>query len=237
MSGLSLYATIEKRLETLTELSRRNQAALPVVGEPIRPTVTISREFGCEGFAVAEKVQSLIHARTGTVWGLMDKAIVEKFSEDREHTLEVLKNLGEKNPFLDDMMSTLLTAWKSDKDYYQLLCNQIVPFARGGHVIIVGLGAGILTQGLPNCYHFRIVAPMEFRIRSVAQRHDLSVAEAEKLIQKNQKQRIAFINEFLNRDIADPLYYSIVFNRAYNTIDEIAEMICYRVLADQKKEE
>lgn len=236
MSGLSLYATIEKRLETLMELSRRNERVWPVTGtSEMRPTITISREFGCEGFAVAEMLQLLLQEKTGTAWGLMDKAIVDKIADDRDHTMEVLRNLGEKNPFLDEMMSTLLTQWKSDKDYYRLLCNQIIPFARGGHVIIVGLGAGILTQNLPNCYQFRIVAPMEFRIESVARRHNISPEEAERLIVKSQKQRTAFINDFLNRDVADPLLYSMVFNRAKNSVDEIARMICDRIIAEEKK--
>lgn len=231
MSGLSLYATVEKRLETLMELARRNEEAMAgIAGGEWRPSITISREFGCEGIAVAELCQTMLQESTGAVWGLMDKAILDRIANDRDHTLEVLRNLGEKNPFLDDMMSTILTDWKSDKDYYRLLCNQILPFARQGRMIIVGVGAGILTQSLANCFHFRIVAPLEFRIESVAKRHGITEEEAQRLIVKSQKQRAAFISSFLNRDVADPALYSIVFNRAHNSIQDIAEMICHRVL-------
>jgi cytidylate kinase len=232
MSGLSLNSTIEKRLETLVELGRRNQILTQVDQAGLRPSITISREFGCEGFAVAQVTQSLLQARTGAAWGLMDRGIMDKVAGERSEAMDVLRKLGEKNGFLDEMMSTILTNWNSDKDYYRLLCSQISLFAKGGHVVFVGLGATILTQTLPNCYQFRIVAPMEFRIDSIARRHNMSRDDAYRYIQKNQKQRVGFINEFLNRDVADPTLYHMTFSREKNSVEQIAEMICKRVLDD-----
>jgi cytidylate kinase len=232
MSGLSLNATIEKRLDTLVELGRRNQVLGQVEQSEFRPTITISREFGCEGFAVAQIAQSLLQEETGTGWGLMDKEVIARMAGERNEAMETLRRLGEKNGFLDEMMSTLLTNWNSDKDYYRLLCSQISLFAKGGHVLFVGLGATILTQNLPNCYQFRIVAPMEYRVESMARRHNMSRDEANSYIQKNQKQRVAFINEFLSRDVADPTLYHMIFNREKNTVEQIAQLICERVLTD-----
>lgn len=236
MSPLSLVASIEKRLDALVELSRRNQRLNLVTDKiPERPTVTISREFGCEGLPIATKLQSLLQERTGTTWGILDRATLDKMANHRALSDEISKNLGGKNTFLDEMMSTILTEWTSDKDYYQLLCNQIIPFAKGGHVIIIGVGAGILTQNMPNCHKFRIVAPMEFKIESFSRRHQMSKEEAEKLIVKQQKQRNAFITDFLNRDVTDPTLYDVIFNRACNSIEQIAEMICYHVYSGKRK--
>jgi len=236
MSPLSLVASIEKRLDALVELSRRNQRLNLVTDKiPERPTVTISREFGCEGLPIATKLQALLQERTGTTWGILDRATLDKMANNRALSDEIFKNLGGKNSFLDEMMSTILTQWTSDKDYYQLLCNQIIPFAKGGHVIIIGVGAGILTQNMPNCHKFRIVAPMEFKIKSFSKRHQMSVEEAEKLIVKQQKQRNAFITDFLNRDVTDPTLYDVTFNRAANSVEQIAEMICYHVYSGKRK--
>lgn len=180
MSATTLYATIEKRLEVLQELSRRNATTFATGRADQLPSITISREFGCEGVAVAEKTQELLQQKTGDLWGLLDKKLLDQLANDHERTLDVLNKLGKKNPFLDEAMSTILTEWKSDKDYYQQLCGQIIPFAKGGHVIIVGVGGGMLTQRLPNCHHFRIVAPIEFKIESLARRHGISEGEAER---------------------------------------------------------
>ena len=236
MSPTSLVASIEKRLDALIELSRRNQHVNLVTDRaPERPTITISREFGCEGLTVAHKVQELLQMKTGTTWGILDRATLDKLASNRELSEEVYKNLGEKNSFLDEMMSTILTEWTSDKDYYQLLCNQIIPFAKSGHVIIIGVGAGILTQNFPNCHKFRLIAPMEHKIKSFARRHSMTEDEAEKLIVKQQKQRTAFIKDFLNRDVTDVSLYDVIFNCATSTSDQIADMICYHVLTAAKK--
>ena len=236
MSPTSLVASIEKRLDALIELSRRNQRVHLVTDKALEhPTITISREFGCEGYPVALRVQELLQEKTGSSWGILDRATLDRLAENRELSEEVFKNLGGKNSFLDEMMSTILTDWTSDKDYYQLLCNQIVPFAKSGNVIIIGVGAGILTQNFPNCHKFRIVAPMEYKIASFARRHKMSEEEAEKLIIKQQKQRTAFIKDFLNRDVTDVSLYDVIFNKATNSTDQIAEMICYRILSARKK--
>jgi cytidylate kinase len=236
MSPTSLVASIEKRLDALIELSRRNQRIHLVPDMALeRPSITISREFGCEGTPVAERVQALLQEKTDTTWGILDRATLDKVASNRELSSEIFKNLGEKNSFLDEMMSTILTEWTSDKDYYQLLCNQIIPFAKGGNVIIIGVGAGILTQNMPNCHKFRIVAPMEYKIKSFARRHQMAEDEAERLIVKQQKQRTAFIKDFLNRDVTDASLYDVIFNKATNSVDQIAEMICYQVQSSGKK--
>ena len=236
MTPTSLVASIEKRLDALVELSRRNQNVNLTPGlAPQRPTVTISREFGCEGLAVAYKVQELLQEKTGTVWGILDRATLDKVISNHALSEEIFRNLGGKNSFLDDMMSTILTEWTSDKEHYQLLCNQIVPFARAGNVIIIGVGAGILTQNMPNCHKFRIIAPMEHKIKSFARRHQMTEDEAEKLIVKQQKQRTAFIKDFLNKDVTDVTLYDVIFNSATNTSDQIAEMICYHILSRKKE--
>jgi len=236
MSPLSLVASIEKRLDALVELSRRNQRINLVPDRaPEQPTITISREFGCEGLPVAARVQMLLQERTGENWGILDRATLDKMAQHHEVSEEIFRNLGGKNRFLDEAMSTILTDWTSDKDYYQHLCHQILPFARAGHVIIIGVGAGILTQKMPNCHKFRIVAPMEFKVKSFAKRHNLDEDEAHKLILKQQKQRNAFITDFLNRDVTEPALYDVIFNRATNSVDQIAEMICYHIQSGQRK--
>lgn len=236
MSGTSLVASIEKRLDALIEVSRRSQGYHEAAERSLeRISITISREFGCEGFLTAEKTQALLKERAGITWGIMDKGLLDKVASNPVLSHEILDNLGGKNGFIDDMMSTIFTDWTSDKDYYQLLCNQIVPFAKRGQVIIVGVGASILTQKLPNCLSFRIVAPMEFKVRRIARLHQITEVEAERLIVRKQKQRNDFIKDFLNQDVTEAYLYDAIFNNAKNSVDQIAEMICYRVMASGKK--
>ena len=237
MSSTSLNASIEKRLETLVELARRNHGTDATADKTaFRPGIAVSREFGCQGMAVSQRVQSLLEEQTGDTWGMMDRLTLDKVANEKSDNMDFLRTLGEKNSFIDEMMATVFTKWQSDRDYYRILCSQIISFAKGGHVIIAGAGASILTQNLPNCYQFRIVAPLEYRVESVSKRHNLSREDARDFIVRSQKQRIAFINDFLNRDISDPNLYNMVFNEEKNSVDQIATMICQRVMADAGKE-
>ena len=232
MAEKLLVPSIEKRLERLIEISRRNLGGFSVRDRvKAGPTITISREFGCEGYPVSQKLQTLLQEKTGATWEVVDKALFEEVARNHDFPKDIFNNLGEKNRFLDDMMSTFSARWKSEKDYYRLLCRQITAFAAGGNVIVVGRGAAILTQDMPTCYHFRIVAPMEFKVSSIAKRLNLDSDEAEKLIVRKQRQRDAFIKDFLNRDVADLTLYHLVFNNAKISSQQIAKMICHFVMS------
>ena len=232
MAEKRLIPSIEKRIESLIEVSRRNLSGYSVTeAVKARPTITISREFGCEGFPTAEKLQAYLQEKTGTAWGVMDKALLEEVARNHSLSEEVLSQLGEKNRFLDDMISTFSPRWKSDKDYYRLLCKQIVALATAGNVIIVGRGASIITRKMSDCFHFRIIAPEAFKVASIAKRLHVTAEEAEKLIGKKQHQRDAFIRDFLNHDVSDLTLYHLIFNNGKNGAERIAETIGRYVLS------
>lgn len=226
MVSNQLIPSIEARLRGLLEVSRRNlrEHGFSDV-ERANPTVTLTREFGCEGYPVAERLQGLLEKRCGKPWVVMDRALLDEVARDHNLSEEILRNLGVKNRFLDDMLSTFTPRWKSDKDYYRLLCRQIVALATEGNVILVGRGASILTQDTGNCYHFRIIAPMSFKVKSVAARCGLSADQAQDMVREKQRQRDAFLMDFLGRNIADPTLYHLVFNNARFSAGEIAALM------------
>lgn len=226
MVSNQLIPSIEARLRGLLEVSRRNlrEHGFSDV-ERANPTVTLTREFGCEGYPVAERLQGLLEKRCGKPWVVMDRALLDEVARDHNLSEEILRNLGVKNRFLDDMLSTFTPRWKSDKDYYRLLCRQIVALATEGNVILVGRGASILTQDTGNCYHFRIIAPMSFKVKSVAARCGLSADQAQDMVREKQRQRDAFLMDFLGRDIADPTLYHLVFNNARFSAGDIAALM------------
>jgi len=229
-----LIPSIEERLRGLLEVSRRNlrEHGLSDV-ERARPTVTLTREFGCEGYPVAERLQALLEKRSGQPWVVMDRALLEAVARDHKLSAQILDNIGVKNRFLDDMLSTFSPRWKSDKDYYRLLCRQIVALAQEGNVILVGRGAAILTQQTGNCYHFRIVAPMSFKAKSIAARMELSIDEAQDLIRERQRQRDDFLKDFLGRDITEATLYHLIFNNARCSAAIIAGLMAEVVMPAQ----
>src|SRR6185369_11235136 len=227
MSERLLVPSIDTRLGALLEINRRKDedSASRVKATKARPAITISREFGCEAFPMAESLKEQMEKMTGQEWVVMDKSLLEEVARHHNLSEKMLHGLGEKNRLLDEMLATFTPRWKSEKDYFRLLCKQMFSLAEKGNVIIVGRGSAIVTQHLKNCYHFRMFASTAFKVRSIARRLGISEAEAESHIEKKQHQRDAFIRDFLDQDARDMRFYNMIFNNDKNTPIRIAQTI------------
>jgi cytidylate kinase len=67
-------------------------------------------------------------------------------------------------------------------------------------------------------------------VASIARRLKVSRDEAESIVEKNQKQRDAFIHDFFNLDPRDLRFYHLVFNNDKNSPERIAQMIAEYVM-------
>lgn len=223
MPDTLLVPSIEQRIAGMLEVTRRLKEERGA-GKG-KPTITISREFGCEAYPMAERLAQLLEAKTRQPWAVMDKGLLEEVARRHDLAEDVLQTLGHRPRFLDEMISTLTSRWKSEKDYYRLLCRQIVSLATAGNVILIGRGSSIITQQLDNCYHFRIYASLDYKVHSIARRSRISRQDAEILIERRQKERDRFIRDFLDCDAADLSFYHLAFNNDRNPPDRIAQLI------------
>jgi len=218
-----LPPSIEQRMGTFNEVIRRARLFSP--DSQAKPTITISREFGCEAFPVSEELLKMVQERTGEQWVLVDKSLLTAVAKDHSLAEEILHGLGQKPNWLDEMFATLSPSWKSQAGYYELICNQIASVAMAGNAIFVGLGAAIITKPLKNCFHFRLVADQEFKIRSISRRLGISRQEAELLIPERQKERDRIIRTLLDADHHDPLHYHMTINNSKVSSHKIARTI------------
>lgn len=227
-----LIPAIDARLGSLLEFNRRNEAekSSRAVAEKNRPTITLSREFGCEAYPVADHLKKLLEKKSGESWIVMDKGLLEEVARNHNLSEDLLKGLGEKSGFLDEILATFSPHWKTDKDHFRLICKHMLSLAEKGNVILIGRGGAIITQTLKNCFHFRMYAPQQYKIRSISQRLGISREEADLLIQKKQKQRDAFIRDFLNRDARDLNLYNLLINNDRNSPEKIAKTIAENVV-------
>ena len=232
MSEKLLIPSVEMRLGSLLEFNRRRgmEASSPHKRKA-RRTITISREFGCEAYPVAERLRETMEKKSGETWVLLDKSLLEEVARDNDLSANVMNSLGEKSRILDEILATFSSRWKSEKDYYRVLCRHLISLAEQGNVIIVGRGSSIVTQPLKNCFHFRMFASPGFKVRSIARRLGIEAEEAERIIAQRQKQRDNFIRDFLDRDAHDLSCYHLVFNNDKNDFETIARTIAEYVTA------
>lgn len=228
-----LIPAIDARLGSLLEFNRRNEAekSSRTVAQKCRPTITLSREFGCEAYPVADYLKKQLEKISHESWIVMDKGLLEEVAKNHNLSEDLLKGLGEKSGFLDEILATFSPHWKTDKDHFRLICRHMVSLAEKGNVILIGRGGAAITQTLKNCFHFRMYASQQFKIRSISQRLEISNEEAEVLIRKKQKLRDAFIRDFLNRDAHDLSLYNLVINNDRNNAERTAKTIAEYVMA------
>jgi len=223
MSDKILVPSIENRLAGLIEVSRRAKIAGDMAErKTVKATVTISREFGCEAYPTAEKLKKILEESSSEPWALVDRTLIDEVARHHDLESDLLHNLGNRPRWLDDMLSSLSTKWKNERDHYQLLAQKIVSIAAGGNAIIVGMGGAIITQSMKNCHHFRIFGSMECKVNSIAKRAKVSPAEAVEMIENRQKAREKFVRDFLDKDINDIHFYHLLFNNDRNSSDKMA---------------
>jgi len=229
-----IMPSIDLRIGSLEEYNRRqkDKAALQHRKLKPRPCLTISREFGCNGYPVAEMLRELMMKRTGDEWVLIDKAILEAVAQRHNISEDILQHLGERNHTLDEVLATFSPRWKSDQEYFRLLCRHVISLAEQGNVIIIELGGGVITRHIENSYHFRLYGSMEFKIRTIVRKMNIEAEAAEKLVLKQQKQRDRFHRDFLNQDAHDPALYDMLFNNERIQPARIAHTIADFVTAE-----
>ena len=195
------------------EIARRELAQLPE-----GPYVTVSRQLGTGGRDLARRLAE----RLG--WQLFDKEILLAIAEHTNTREKIISRLDEK---AIGMFDDLLARWFSvdsvgPSDFVREMMQVIWALARNGQAVLVGRGANWLLDpryGL----RVRIVAPLQMRTLSLAQRDGIYTAAAEQRIREDDAAKAAFMRQWYRRDIDDPLGYDLILNLAAMDADTTLE--------------
>ncbi len=218
---ISLVPGIAHRLEAWATIQERLTVR---PGTKRRPTITLSRAFGCEGYPLGTRLVELFSASTGETWNLYDKALLDAVEREDGIPRQLLERLG-------DSAMGLETLGLGQTDKYQqaqalgALGRRIQMVARVGNAVIVGRGGALLTHDFDNCFHFRLEATPEWRARCLALRLDVPIEEAQELVVANGNLRERFISERLGGDINAFGNFDAVFNNERHTTEDIARSI------------
>lgn len=217
----SLTPSIEHRLAAWEQIQYRlsHQSA-----PQIRPTLTLSRQFGCEGFPLAERLKALLEAASGEAWNIYDKSLVEKVAQEEDIPVHLLKNLGDMSHALEALGLHPSTHVSHDAAFAKV-AKAIGQIAVVGNAILVGRGSAILCKDLPNCFHFRLEAGFPWRVASIMRHLEMDQAEAESTVKNNEKLREKFISRCLGEDVTALRHYDAVFNNERHSVDEIAAAV------------
>jgi cytidylate kinase len=224
-----LTPNLERRLNTLININDRKT----LHNDLESPTITLSREFGCEAYPLANELKKRLDAQTGKDWQILDKELIKKISSDKKLSENFLEHIGDSSRFMD-FMASFGTSARTHNEAYQIMVEYIVKMAMQGNCIIVGRGAALVTQDLENCTHYRIEAPFTTRVESIARRMNLSYDDAKDKVVQRQTEREKFIKDFFAKDIRDIKYYNAIFNGEKMSVETMASIIIEQLSFSKK---
>ena len=218
----SLRRFMEARLYEWRQSERRRLS-------PPGPVITISREPGCRGESIAEKVAAQLDFHLYT-W-----EIVEQIAKDEHVSVQVVATLDEKaRSRLDDWLAAFEGNHNlSTEAYHDDLKKVIFAIASHGSAIILGRGANFLLPP-ENHIGLYLVAPLAVRIRNVMEDRGLSEKGAREHIAKVEKEHRQLVMENFQADMREPAQYHLVINTALVTPETIAGIIKEVIGANRK---
>jgi cytidylate kinase len=199
---------------------------LPAAGGPRPPfSITISREAGALGTAVAAEVGRLLG------WPVYDREILEKIAQELKRPAHQLAAVDERPvSWLEDSLAMLLAEYPVSADtYLKYLLATVRGLGAAGRCVIVGRAANFILPAATTV-RVRLVAEPADRARVVADRLGVGRAEAEAWVEKTDRERLRFVKRLFNKDAADPHQYDLVLNTSRLTVEEAAGVIVQHLL-------
>jgi cytidylate kinase len=194
--------------------------------------ITISREYAAGGKVFAEKLAEKLG------YSVLDKELVAQLAEDlniskSEATL-IEKESGSKLlRFLDKYTSHTVKkvvdrsyGRLDDKSYYDATSKLVLQVASAGNVIILGWGGQCILDSHPKTFHLRIVKDIKDRILFVKATHsNIDDRSAQELIDREDKEKAAYIEHYFNRSVNDPHLYHMTLNLSRISLQDGLEIV------------
>jgi cytidylate kinase len=184
------------------------------------PIVTIEREPGCGGEAIAEKLSVALKLH------LYNSEMVEQIAKDAHVSTEVVATLDEK---AGSELEEWLATFRGDRSlssyaYVRTLRKVIFTIASHGNAVIVGRGGNFFLPPEKRIA-LGLMAPLDVRIGNVMKECGFSEKRAREHIAEVEKEHRRFVKEYFETDIRDPIHYHMIINTALVDAEIIVQIV------------
>jgi cytidylate kinase len=211
----AIHQIIEEQVRRWEILRKEKPQVKPL------PVVTLSREPGSGGNLVAQAIADCLGL------DLFHQDLITAMAENADASTRVIRTLDERSlSMIEDWVEAAISErhlWPDD--FLRVLMRVIGALGRHGHAVVIGRGANFV---LPPEHRFRVrvIAPLDLRVKRVAEAHGVSKKEAQRRVVRTESDRRAFIRKYFHSDIADPINYDMVLNTGTLSIDAAAKAVC-----------
>ena len=194
--------------------------------------ITISRMYGSGGSDIAARVAQ----RLG--WSLLDNAFVDAVAERLGIPASEVQAREERTPSLVERLASALAVASPEilpppteqipptEERMAQVTRRIIEEALvRGNAVLVGRGAQSVLGQRADVLHVFCYAPRDALARRVAERRNISIAEAEKLVDETNKQRDQYVRTTFKRSWKAHENYHLCINTEWLGIDRSADLV------------
>lgn len=172
-----------------------------------KPFITIAREPGSGGRPIAQMVAKKLGFK------FIDKLIIDEIAHSTQKRKEIIAQVDEKSrTWITNMTHRLLNQeFVDESEYMTELVKIIITYGLKGNVVILGRGANFILpfdKGL----HVSITAPKKVRIDRAIKYEGYSKKKAVRVVEKYEKERRDFVQQYLNFDLTKTNSYDLCLN-------------------------
>ena len=189
------------------------------------PVITISKEPGAGGNLLAQKIAERLDL------DLFNRDIIREIAESSKISASVIETLEKKRlSGVEDFISSLVNKhYLYPGLYLEHLMKVVCTIAEHGRAVIVGRGANFILPP-EKTFSVRMVAPLDVRIQNIAHRFGVSTEEAKRRVIRRESRRSAFVRQFFNADISDPIHYDLTINTGNLSMASAVEAVIGAVM-------
>lgn len=223
-----LYEYLTRRTNTP---STRFSPSMPESEEFNYPIITISREFGCVAKDIAADLVGILTARypapADHQWITINKEVLIDVAKELKLDpafLRLVETGNERNIFGLVTRSFAKEYNIVDSRMRTILREVISSYAHRGNVVVVGRGGSIFARNHKKALHVKLKAPFEWRVEKMMHKHNLSNADALKMVKEMDKKRRSFLS-YLEEKSYNEDSFDLILNRSTMTRPMIVQTI------------
>lgn len=186
--------------------------------------ITISREFGSGGRYLGEKIAE----RLGMDY--YDKEILVKVAEKTGLSQKYIEKVGEGAPIKNHFAYSFVgrnSAGASLEDYMDSMQREVIlEAAEKGPCVIVGRCADFILRDRTDILNIFVCGNDKEKTARIMQLHNLSEAEAHKLMKETNKKRRVHYEYYTEQKWGEAGNYSICLNSSDIGYEKCIEIIC-----------
>jgi len=176
--------------------------------------ITITREVATGG----KELGRLLARRLD--YQYVDKSLFQNIAEDLNVSEKTLESFEERRRYEGYDKSLVY-----EEEYKKSLESLLLGTAQEDNVVIIGRAAYFFLKDMKNCYHIRLIAPMDWRKNYALENYKISPDRVQEFIEKRDGKRQWFRRSICGMRFDDSLWFHLTLNMSRISIEKSVDLI------------